>query len=238
MKTLVTLGACLVSLAIVSQAQAQQSVPSVSSIRVTGTAVVAANPDRALVDVGVVTQSPQSQTAVSQNARTFDAVLAALRKSLGAKADIKTIGYTLNPDYQYRVSGSQPTISGYTATNVVRVTLDDLGKIGDVIDTATQSGANRVPSIQFALRDEQSVRGQALRDAALRARAEADSLAAALGLKVTRILTVEEGGPVAVPIREVMFARAEASSSATPVKPGTIDVNATVVLTVEVTGGR
>jgi uncharacterized protein YggE len=229
MKTLVT----VLLAAFVSQAHAQQ-VSSVSSIRVTGNSVVTANPDRVRIDVGVVTQSPQSQTAVSQNASRLQAVLAALRKSLGAGADIKTLSYSLNPEYQYHVSGGQPTISGYTATNVVRITLDDLGKIGTVIDTAAQAGANRLPSIQFALRDEQSVRAQAQKDAALKAQAEAGSLAATLGLKVNRILTVEDGGAAVVPMREVMFARAESAAAATPIQPGTIDVNATIVLTVEV----
>jgi uncharacterized protein YggE len=54
-----------------------------SSIRVTGTSTVIANPDRARVDVGVVTQAQQSQIAVSQNARTFDAVMSSLRKTFG-----------------------------------------------------------------------------------------------------------------------------------------------------------
>jgi uncharacterized protein len=240
MKTLVTLAVAGFSTAFLGCFAAlparAEGPSSVSSIRVTGTSTVTANPDRARVDVGVVTQAPQSQLAVSQNARTFNAVMESLRKALGANADIKSLQFSLSPDYQYHVSGGQPTITGYTATNVVRVTIDDLGKIGDVIDTATRAGSNRVPSIQFALRDEESVRTQALRDAAVKAKAEADALAAALGLKVNRILTVEEGGPVIVPVRDVMFARAESSAAATTVQPGAIEVMANVTLTVEVSG--
>src|SRR5690242_8836051 len=123
MKTFVT----LVLICLISQAFAQTATP-VSSIRVTGNAVVTANPDRARIDVGVVTQSPQSQTAVSQNAGKVEAVLAALRKTLGPGADIKTLQFSLNPDYQYRAGSGPSTISGYSATNVVRVTLDDLAK--------------------------------------------------------------------------------------------------------------
>lgn len=207
---------------------------SLSSIRVTGVSSVTATPDRAQVDVGVVTQAQQSQNAVSQNARTFNTVMVALRKAFGPGADIKALSYSVNPDYQYHASGGTPTITGYTATNVVRVTIDDLSRIGEVIDTATQAGANRVPSIQFALRDEDSVRTKALREAAVRAKAEADALASALGLKVNRILTVEEGGPVMVPVRQVAFARAAAASPATQIEPGAIEVNANVTLTVEV----
>ena len=234
MGTLVTLaGAGFLAATLALSAHAETP-PSMSSIRVTGTSTVTTNPDRARVDVGVVTQAPQSQVAVSQNARTFNDVMSSLRKTFGAHADIKSLSYSLNPDFQYHVSGGQPTISGYTATNVVRVTVDDLSKIGDVIDVATKAGANRVPSIQFALRDEESVRTQALREAAVKARAQAEALANALGLKVNRILTVDEGGPVVVPTRDVMFARAEVSSAATAIQPGSIEVNANVTLTVEV----
>jgi len=35
-------------------------------------------------------------------------------------------------------------------------------------------------------------------------------------------------------MREVMFARAESASASTPIQPGTLDVNASVQLTVEV----
>src|SRR5215469_4508881 len=235
MQTLVTLAvACLLACAPALSASAAGP-ETLSSIRVTGAATVTANPDRARVDVGVVTQAPQSQTAVSQNARTFNAVMAALRRAFGPGADIKALTYSLSPDFQYHASGSSPTIIGYTATNVVRVTIDDLTRVGEVIDTATQAGANRVPSIEFGLRDEQSVRTQALRDAAVKAKAEAEALAASLGLKVNRILMVEEGGPVAVPVREVAFARSNQSASApTAIEPGAIDVNANVTLTVEV----
>jgi uncharacterized protein len=241
MKTLVTVAlAALLSMGIVSHTWAQASARSMSSIRVTGSAVVSVSPDRAYIDVGVTTQSPQSEVAVSQNAGKVDIVLKALRKSLGPGADIKTLAYTLNPEYQSRgvSSGGQQTISGYVATNVVRVTIDDMGRVGSVIDTAAQAGANRVPSIQFALRDEQTVRRQALRDAAIKARADADALAATLGLKVNRIVSVEETGPTAVPLRQVMFATQVQSTPGTLIQVGSLDVNATVVLTVEVSPGR
>jgi uncharacterized protein len=218
---------------LTSQVFAQQSAPPVSSIRVTGDAIVTAKPDRVQIDVGVVTQAPQSQPAAAQNASRLDAVLSALRKTVGAGADIKTISYSLNPNYQYHPNGGEPTITGYTASNVVRVTLDDLAKIGSVIDAAAQAGANHVQGIQFTLRDSQAVRAQALREAATKARAEADTLAGALGLKVVRILSVEETSPTVVPVRDVMFATA--ARAPTPVQPGSIDVSANVILAVEVT---
>jgi uncharacterized protein len=225
----------VVGCALVATVGAQQQAP-VSSIRVTGDARVTAKPDRVQIDIGVTTRAAQSQDAAAQNARQVDAVLAAVRKAAGPGAVLKTISYSLNPNYQYHPNGGEPTIDGYTAVNVVQVTLDELGKIGAVIDAATQAGANHVQGIQFTLRDQDAVRAEALREAALRARGEADVLAAALGLKVLRVLTVEENSPRVVPVR--VFAGAPramaAAAPATPVEAGTLDVTADVTLSVEV----
>lgn len=226
--------ACAVAAA---PARAQQTPLSpVSSIRVTGDARVTAKPDRVQIDIGVTTRAAQSQDAASQNARQVDAVLAAVRKATGPAAVLKTISYSLNPTYQYHPNGEEPTITGYSAVNVVQVTLDDLGKIGTVIDGATLAGANHLQGIQFTLRDQDAVRAEALRQAATRARAEAEVLAAALGLKVVRVLSAEENSPRVVPVRAYMGAprAAMATATATPVEAGTLDVTADVMLTVEV----
>src|SRR5215469_308827 len=228
-KLLLTVLACAVPATVLAQQ------PPVSSIRVTGDARVTAKPDRVQIDIGVTTRAPTSQEAATRNASQVDAVLAAVRKAAGPTAVLKTISYTLNPNYQYHPQGGEPTIDGYIAANVVQVQLDDLGKIGAALDAATQAGANHVQGIQFTLRDQDAVRAQALREAALRARAEADVLAAALGLKVVRVLTVEETSPRVVPVR--VMARATAATAAaapTPVEAGTLDVTADVTLTVEV----
>jgi uncharacterized protein YggE len=160
-----------------------------------------------------------------------------VKQAAGPTATFKTIGYALNPNYQYHVSGGEPSITGYTASNTVQVTLDDLARIGSVIDSATAAGANHVQGIQFTLRDQDAVRATALREAALRARAEAEVLAAALGLKVVRILSVEESSPRMMPLRNMPMPRAAMSAAAevaTPVEAGTLDITADVTLTVEV----
>jgi uncharacterized protein YggE len=229
MKTLIAaLLAC-----VVSQVNAQQFTSPVSSIRVTGDAVVTAKPDRALIDVGVLTQEKQSQNAAAQNTRQLDAIMVALHKLLGADADIKTINYALNPDYQYRPLGGKSSVSSYTALNVVRVTIDDLDKVGAVIDAATQAGANHVESVRYTVRDQQALRSQAVREAALKARANADALASALNLKITRIVSVEEGdgsppGPDAADPRD------PAGPAPTPIQSSSFVVTANVTLTAEV----
>lgn len=186
-------------------------------------------PDRARIELGVVTQALTSEEAATRNGRTMNAVLAALRDKLGPTATIETTSYAVQPDYQYG-AGTEPKITGYTATNLVRVTLDDLARIGTVIDTGTQAGANRIERIQLTLKDEQAARASALQDAAVRARAEATALADTLGVEVVRIVSVVETPPNVQPFT-TMAVRREAE---TPILAGNIEIRATVTLTVEI----
>lgn len=202
------------------------------SIRTSGESVITVRPDRVQIDIGVTTRADTSQTAASRNAAQLEAVLADLRRQLGSGADIKTISYSLSPSYRYPTTGGEPTITGYTATNIVRVTLDDLTQIGKVIDTATSTGANRIQGLQFTLKNRQTVEAQALSEAAVNARKKADTLAAALGMRIVRILSVSESSPGAIPVRDVSYARVETAQ--TPIEPGTIEVRATVSLVVEI----
>jgi uncharacterized protein YggE len=223
-------------LGLASAAHAEQTAIPLSMIKVSGNATVTTKPDRVELDIGVVTQATQAQATATENATKLETVLEALRKTIGEKTDIKTVSYELTPNYRYLPRGGEPTIIGYTATNLVRVTLDDLNKIGTAIDAATRSGANRVQDIRFTLRDPEAVHLQALREAAARARTEADTLASALGIKVLRVMTVEDLVTQPAPIRPFMFARARTGMARepTPIEAGSIDVGANVILTVEV----
>lgn len=195
-------------------------------------------PDRVYIDIGVTTQAQKSEAAATQNAARLAAVIAAVRAAAGAGAQLTTAQYSINPNYNYPRAGGSPTLVGYTVTNVVQVRLDDLHMTGKVIDGAARAGSNNVQDIRFALRDEETPRREALRQAALNARQEADTLAGALGLRVVRVLSVEEQSPAAVrpPImyaQSMRLARAEAAP-VTPVEHGTLALTATVTLTVEV----
>jgi uncharacterized protein len=206
----------------------------VPSIRVMAAADVSAKADRADIDIGVVTQASQAREAAAQNTKQLDTVLAALHKA-AEHAEIRTVSYSLSPTYRYP-SGGEPTVTGYTATNLVRVTLDDLAQVGGVVEAATHSGANRVQDIQFTLRDPESVRVQALREAAGKAKREAQALAGALGLKVSRVLSVDESSDNRAPIRPIVMAAARRAvdEGPPPIEPGSLDISAGVTLTVEV----
>jgi uncharacterized protein YggE len=211
----------------------QPSLPP--SIRTMGEATLTVKPDQARLDISVVTQAEHAQPAAVENAQKLEAVLAELRKLLGPEADVKTINYSLSPSYRYPKQGGTPTITGYTASNTVQVKTNDLAQVGKIIDAAMQSSANRIEGLRFTLQDEQAVYTQALSEATARARAKAEAMASALGLRIVRVLAAEEGGlPPRPVLARTMEARAAPALPETPVEPGTIEVRASVGLTVEI----
>jgi uncharacterized protein YggE len=231
-------------------AQSLDDRPFPPEIRVTAEASIEARPDRATIDLGVVTEAVTAQAAGAQNAKRVEAVLAALRTVLsapagipsgttggttgGSESEITTIAYALEPVYTRPKPGGQAVISGYSASNVVRVTTDDLSQVGRLIDGAMGAGANRVNRLVFALKDEQPLVTRALEQASVRARNKAEAIAAALGVKIVRVLQVEENGPAVRPVESMLRFSAAAAEPATPVEAGTVDVTATVTLTVEI----
>ena len=207
----------------------------IATIRVQADATVTASPDQAVIQISVVTQAPKADDAANTNAQKADRIVQALRKVLNTQTGIRTINYSLTPDYRYPKEGGQPKIVGYTASNTVEVTTSDLPKVGDLIDGAVASGANNIQALRFELKDDAAVAAHALAEAAKKARTKADAIAEALHLQVVRVISVEEGGPVVVPVQERSFAMAKAEAPApTPVEAGTIEVQATVTLTVEI----
>ncbi len=206
----------------------------VGTVQASAEAVATAPPDRARIHIGVVTQAASAEAAASANARQVEAVMAQLRKLVAPGGEIRTVNYSVQPNYRYAKEGGPPSITGYTASNTVEVTTNDLDAVGKLIDAAAQSGANNIQSLEFQLKNDRAVRARALREAALEARADAEAMAAALGLKVTRVLEVREGK--AQPPRPLMarMQAVELAAAPTPVAPGQLEVRAVVTVTLAV----
>jgi uncharacterized protein YggE len=201
-------------------------------VRAQGEAVVSVRPDQAKVNVAVVTEATTAQAAAEDNANKTSAVFTALRSLLGAQAQIETAYYNLSPRYVYPRDGGQPSLVGYTATSITEVTLNDLGVVGRVIDTAIQAGANRIDSLRFRLRDEEPTRNQALMSAAQKARARAQAIATGVNARLGSIVSAEESAVYRIPEIDSRGG-AGATAVTTPIEPGQLEVRATVTVEYE-----
>ncbi len=158
-----------------------------------------------------------------------------MKAAAGTGAEIKTSGYSLQPQRVYK-EGQPPTITGYEARNSVTATLNDLTKVRSVIDAAAQAGANDFSNVAFTLRQDRQARDRALSEATREAVSKAQVIASALGGRVVRIVEVQEEGfqqrpPVPVYQYESFQAKA---AVATPIEVGSLDISSKVQVIAEV----
>jgi len=202
-------------------------------VRASGEATVTAKPDRALINIGVITHAASAQAASTQNATQTTPVLNSIRRALGSAGEVKTSGYSLSPQYDYP-TGHPARLTGYDASNTVLVTIDDLAVLGKIIDAATSTGANNITGISFTLKDDTAVRTEALKQAATKARTNAEILAKALNVQVIGVLQAEPSEATVRPLMQPMQMMATRTAPSTPIESGNLDVHATVTVTLEV----
>jgi hypothetical protein len=207
-------------------------------IHASGTGNVIGTPDRAQVTFSVQTENPDVKIAQQDNAVRMANVINAL-VAIGIPRDaLKTTGYNIYPMYEdYSKSVIDQKIRTYQVTNTLTVTLHDVNRTGDVIDVAVANGINQASSIQFLLSDEQSqvLRTEALKKAVSRARADADTVAGALGTSIIGVQSADiSGGYSPVLFENYQYAGGDAmmkSATPTPIQPGDITVSAQVSIT-------
>jgi uncharacterized protein YggE len=202
-------------------------------VRASGEGVVSVKPDQATINVGVITQGLTAAAATDSNATKAEAILEAVRRLLGANADIRTAYFSVTPNQRFPQGGGVPEIVGYTATNNFRVVIADTSSSGRVIDAATAAGANTVGGIVFGVRDPAPLRQQALRMATQQARANAEAIATGMSSRLGVVISAAESS-VATPIRGGDFSAAPGLATTTPVEAGNLEVRATVTIEVEV----
>lgn len=200
-------------------------------IIVSATGTTQRAPEQAVVRLAVEVTAPTAQQAARQNATQMDEIIEALLRLDIPREQIQTVGYHMYPEYRHDEGRREPEIIGYRVMNVLSVTVDGAERAGNVIDTALAAGANRVDGLHFQLRDVDSARHEALRDALRKAEAEARVLASAAGMTLGAPIVISTTGNV-VPVmrQEMAMARGMGGDMAapTPVEPGQLEVHAMV----------
>jgi uncharacterized protein len=195
-------------------------------ITVTGEGVVEATPDVATLMIGVTTQGTTAAEALSANSAALDGVLARL-KAAGIEArDLQTSNLSLNPNWT-GYDSSTPTISGYIATNMLTVRVRALASLGEVLDAAVADGANTLNGLTFGLADPAPALNEARQEAVADARAKAELLAEAAGVKLGKVVSIGEMGVSSGPMP--MF-KADEAVSAVPVAAGELGMTASVTV--------
>jgi len=188
-------------------------------------------PDMATVSAGVVTQGQTAGEAMSANAARMSETFAELKRAGIADKDMQTSQLSLQPRYDYQ-NRKAPRITGYEARNTVTARTYDLNNVGPMLDALVSAGANNINGITFGVKDTKEAKSEARMEAVKNARAKAQEMAAAAGIRLGKVMSITEGSVRAMPQPMMMRASMDmAESASTPVAAGeqTLSVNVNMV---------
>jgi uncharacterized protein YggE len=197
-----------------------------AGITVVGTGTAHAVPDVAEWSFGVQTEADTASQALDAAADATRAIVDALRGAGIAKEDQRTEHVSLYP----QTTDDGRSVIGYSASSSVHATVRDLGKAGDVVDTAVAAGANTVYGPSLRVSDSraqyEAAADEAIDDARARAEALADKAGVTLGAPIA---IVESGGGYPMP----MYDRAAGGGAELDVaiEPGIDEITATLTVT-------
>ena len=200
-------------------------------VTVVGSGQVQGVPDTLTAEAGIEFTAPDVTTAMNQTNDRQQAVINALVGAGLDRKDISTTTVTLEPQYGNPGPNGTATISGYRATNAIRVKIHPTDAASRMLALIMSTGgdATRISSVSYSIADD----SQLVKDARARAfndaKARADQYAQLSGLRLGRVLSISEasglqptgGGPLAPP----------RAMAALPLEPGqqTVSFSVTVV---------
>ncbi len=233
MKKILSLGiiTMLVAMLIVGTMNVTQEVSATteetqSIVSVSGIGTVTVKPDIAYINIGVETQDKDAAIAQSDNATKMTAVMAALKKAGIADEDITTVQYSIYDRYDYLENGED--VKYYAVNNIVKVTVNDVTKVGDVIDAAAGAGSNSISSIQFGISNEDVVYQEALKLAMTSAKAKATAIMGTFGKEPGMPSRVSESSYFSGAVRMEMSAVMVDTKMSTPISTGELTITANV----------
>ncbi len=203
-------------------------------LTVVGTGTVEAEPELAYVTLGVDLKGDHPGKVVNEASSRMDAVLEAVKAAGVEEKDIRTAGYNLWVEQRYDPQTGQPTgVIGYHVVHTVRLTVRDLGKVGTLLATAVEAGANTISEVTYSVADPEALVAQARQKAIADARKKAQEMATALDLSLGKVVSVSEsGGWVPGPVYRAVGGEGY-EAAAVPLPAGSFSVSVSVVVIYE-----
>lgn len=221
----------------------QQDVVAARTLAVTGYAEAKLPPDQAQLNLNVYTEHKQLAAGKLEQDKKMNQMMQILANNGIAKEKIRTHYAGINPIYDY-IQNSKPRFRAYELTNRVEITIDDLSSTGPIVDKLVEAGFDRVENVQFQLKDQTRRREELLSAAVANAKGKAARMAAELGVKLGKPVSVTESGAFNPPpvmmtkgvARAAMMTDGDAAESSMPsyTPSGLMEINQTVNATFEV----
>jgi len=189
-----------------------------------GIGTIKAKPDVAMVTLGIVTEGQELKTAQEENALKTNKVIYSLQTMGIREKNIKTQSFYITPEYDF-IEGKK-IFRGYRVANNLEITINNIEKTGEIIDSAVEAGANKVSDISFTVKDPNQYYRNALNLAIEDAIQKTISLERRFSFKINKI-------PIKIDEQRSTYASSErayleSAKTATPIMPGEIEIQSKI----------
>lgn len=193
-----------------------------------GKGKIIATPDLFVINLGVMTEDIDVVKAQQENAEISNQVIQRIKNIGVQETDIKTITYTIQPQYQYNEGKS--TLRGFQVQHLFEITVREIDQAGTIYDLAVGAGANIAGDTQFKLTNYDSIYQKALQLALKNSQEKANKLAQQLRVNVNPIPIKISEQNVSIPFREVSrpYSLDLSIQSPTPIQKGELEVEAII----------
>lgn len=191
-KAVIILIALVLALSMTSIASAEEVKGGKNTITVNGNATLTLTADMAQIQIGAEIRAATVEQAQVECNRIIADVVKSIKENGIADKDVKTSYFNISTwnDYNALKEDGQPTVL-YSVSSMLDVTVRDLTIIGKIIDDATKAGANSSYGISFLSSQSSDAYLKALGRAVEDAKGKADVIAAAAGLMVGEIESID-----------------------------------------------
>lgn len=207
-------------------------------ITVNGSGEVRVSADTAVISLGVNARDREVLKAQQKVNETIAAIRTALLDAGVKEENINTDFINIYAVYDYREDQEQ--ITAYNANSTLAIKVTDMESVGSMIDICFAAGANTLNGINFSASDTAEAETEAMKKAVADAKAKAEVLAEASGLKIRGIEVISEGdvysyANTAGNLYDRGFAagKEEAGAGGTVVQSAKLIVSASVSITFE-----
>lgn len=177
-------------------------VPATDTITVNGDGRATLQPDVARISFTVLHSAATVAGAQDATTKQANAVLDFVKGQGVADKDVKTLSYSISPQYSYPrpcpagalcpVYSDTPKIVGYQVSESIQVTMRDLSKVGALLEGLGKLSVQNVSGPDFALDDSTAGYTAARADAINKAKTQAGLLARQLGVRLGKIVNFSE----------------------------------------------
>lgn len=198
------------------------------TISVAGNGEIDAEPDAAIVRLSVGAEGSDAGSVSSQLAEDAEQLQSTLSEFGIADENVQTTRYYVREDHRTR---DQPNQTRYMGEHSFEVTLDDVDRVGALIDAATDGGADDVGGVRYTLAEDsrEEIRDEAIRNAIANARSEAAVVASATDLEITGVAAASTQQSQVRPYHAEAVEMA--ADGGTEIDPQDVTVTATVHVT-------